>query len=289
MSRKSVIMCVLTALMVVYIAFALPVSSAMATADTMGDIRIELTRPSQFVDANDVRQALGIDPDLLRYTPRRKFDLYSLEKKLKASDKLQEAEVNILANGDLRVVVTPMTPVARVFDPAQPSYYINAQGKKISADVRYHLGVPVLVGSFDSIHPAQRLLPLLDYIASNPKLNALVATVTQEPSGNIIIVPTIVGHVINFGDTSMVDDKFRRLRAFYRHVAPACGWNAYDTISVKWADRIVATRRNKALEAPPIPTEDDMSGALDIDGNEPGEDEQLADAARTDSVKSTLN
>lgn len=290
MSRKSVIMCVLSALMVVYIAFALPINSAMSNAETMGRLRIVLTEPSQFVDSADVRRALGIDEALLPYTNRRTFELNKLENKLKASDKLQHAEANILANGDLKIVVTPMIPVARVFDPSHPSYYINAQGKKISADLRYHLDVPVLVGSFDSIYPAHRLLPLLDYIASRPKVNALVATVTQEPTGNIIIVPTIVGHVINFGDTSMVNDKFLRLRAFYRHVAPAQGWNLYDTIAVKWSGRIVATQRNKALEAPALPTEDDMSGALDIDGNEPlpDEDQHMA-AGNKDSVKTSLN
>ncbi len=105
-----------------------------------------------------------------------------------------------------------MVPVARVFDTNRPSYYINVEGKSIGAELRYHIDVPVLVGTFDSVHPAHRLLPLLDRIASNPRIGAMVATVTQEPDGNIIIVPTIVGHVVNFGDTADVDDKFRRLR-----------------------------------------------------------------------------
>jgi len=277
-------MCVLTVLMVVYIGFALPMSFAMSNADTVGHLRIELTERSQFVDAADVFRATGIDTAVLKVTCRKDFDLNGLEKHLQASDKLQHAEVNMLTNGDIIVTVTPMTPVARVFDPAEPSYYINAQGKRISADLRYHLDVPVLVGSFDSIHPAKRLLPLLDYIASDPDVNAMVATVTQEPSGNIILVPTIVGHVINFGDTSMVDDKFKRLRAFYRHVAPVQGWTTYDTIAVKWSDRVVASRRDKAAFEPALPTEEDMTGVLDIDNNEPS-DTDGETKAETDSIE----
>ena len=131
------------------------------------------------------------------------------------------------------------------------------------------IDVPVLVGSFDSLHPAQRLLPLLDKIANDPRIGSMIATVTQEADGNIILIPTIVGHVINFGDTSMVDDKFDRLRRFYRHVSPTRGWEAYDTIAVKWRDRVVATRRDKALAPPPIPTVEETTGELDIDNNEP--------------------
>ena len=110
---------------------------------------------------------------------------------------------------------------------------------------------------------------MLDKIANDAGIGSMVATVTQEPDGNIILIPTIVGHVINFGDTSMVEDKFDRLRRFYRHVSPTRGWEAYDTIAVKWRGRVVATRRNKALTPPPIPTVEETTGELDIDNNEP--------------------
>ena len=85
------------------------------------------------------------------------------------------------------------------------------------------------------------------YIAAHPDINALVSTVKQDRNGDIIIVPCVRGHVINFGDTSLVEDKFARVKAFYHKVAPVCGWNTYDTVSVKWRGRITATHRNKDL------------------------------------------
>ena len=46
---------------------------------------------------------------------------------------------------------------------------------------------------------------------------------------------------------------------FYREVLPVKGWNYYDTISVKWRGRVVATRREKkAVEYEPL-TETDAS------------------------------
>ncbi|MDE6121058.1 MAG: hypothetical protein K2F63_04645, partial [Muribaculaceae bacterium] len=108
----------------------------------------------------------------------------------------------------------------------------------------------------------------LDYIASNPRISAMVATVMQEPDGNIIIAPNIVGHVINFGDTSMVADKFKRLRQFYRHVAPTRGWELYDTIAVKWRGQVVATKRHKKITPVTLPTVEEQNGFLDIDDDE---------------------
>ncbi|MDE6463817.1 MAG: hypothetical protein K2L16_04205 [Muribaculaceae bacterium] len=264
MNKKSVLMCVLTLLTVAYVAFAIPVTWRMAEADTMTGMDIRLSDPSsRFITAADIARECGIDPDTIGRVRRRGFDLYDLETRLAASDKIQHVNANILTDGSLRLEVTPMVPVARVFEPGQPSYYINATGKRISAELRYHLDVPVLIGRFDSVHPAARLLPLLDYIAATPEAGALVGTVTQEADGNIIIVPTVVGHVVNFGDTSMVTDKFRRLKTFYRKVLPTVGWTHYDTIAVKWRGQIVATRRERAPSAPTLITIEEQTGILD--------------------------
>lgn len=274
-------MCILTVILAAYCCYAIVITGKMAKVDMLRDFEIVLADSSRFVNADDVRAEIGFDADSLRRTPRTDFDMAALERHLKASDKLQDARVNMTNRGNIRITVEPVVPVARVFEPGKKSYYINAGGKVISAELRYHIDVPVLVGEFDSVYPAKRLLPLLDKISASPALSAITATVTQEKNGNIIIVPTIVGHVINFGDTSMVDDKFSRLLTFYRRVAPGEGWNMYDTVSVKWRGRIVANRRHKAPEPFELPTMEEQSGELDIDGNDLDEAAELVVNAKT--------
>lgn len=275
MSKKTVIVCIMTIIMIAYYCYALPLTWGMASeAHLKKGVDIFLTdTTSKFVNRADVLDELGIDADSLPKYRISTFDLGSLEKKLRASDKLQAANVSLMADGRLVVDVEPMIPVARVFDTGKPSYYINATGKRISAELRYSIDLPALVGTFSREYPPERLIPLLDYINSDKRVNALVATVTQEADGNIIIVPSIVGHVINFGDTTQIADKFARLRAFYRHVMPTKGWLTYDTISVKWRDRVVATRRLKEAPKIAIPTYEDETGILDIDDNEPSPDD----------------
>lgn len=285
MTKKSVFMCVLTILMVAYFAFALTVTARMAHTEHLTRMEVRLA-PSQsnFIEVADIVRESGIDPDSIRYALRSTFPLYALEKRLSASDKIEHVNASILSDGTLLIEAVPMEPVARVFEYGKPSYYINADGKVISAELRYHLDVPVLVGRFDSIHPAKRLLPLLDYISAHPEASALVATVTQEADGNIILIPNIVGHVINFGDTSAMDNKFSRLRTFYRHVAPVKGWDAYDTIAVRWRDQIVATRRNKTIPAVALPTVEEQTGLYDIDDNETMTGADDADGEQTDTA-----
>ncbi len=265
MSKKSLLMCILTLVIVAWLAFGIPVAWSRAQKATVRGIDIVLTDPhSRFINAGDIADRIALADDSLAAIPAVSFDLYSLEGMLRRCAEIQSVNANILADGRVRVVVEPMVPVARVFDSNNPrSYYVNVDGKIIPAEIRYHIDVPVITGAFDSIHPASRLLPLLDFIGNDPHARTLVSAVTQEPDGNIIIVPSIVGHVVNFGDTSMVADKFRRLFSFYRTVPPTRGWDYYDTIAVKWRGRVVATRRDRRAVRIPLPTAEEQLGSYD--------------------------
>ena len=247
-NRYPILACVLSLLLVGYLAFALPVTARMADEATFAGCRINVadSAGTRFVTQLEVSQECGDIMQWIKTRRHKDLDLNELENTLRGSDKIESVNVCVLNNGVLNIDVVPMVPVARVFD-ATTSYYINTDGKVITADPRYHTDVPVVVGRFSERYPAKRLLPLLDHIAAHPELDALVSTVKQHANGDIIIVPTIRGHVVNFGDTSLVADKFTRLREFYRQVMPVKGWETYDTIAVKWRGQIVATHRNKSL------------------------------------------
>lgn len=265
--RNTIIACILTILIGAYLCFALNATAKMARSDTFTGCRITIAQngESDFVTKLDVSQECGDIMQWITTKKRNEINLNELENHLRSSDKIESVNVAILNNGILSIDVIPMSPVARVFDDGK-SYYINASGKRISAEPRYHIDVPLVVGSFSEQYPPMRLLPLLDYISNRPELDALVSTVRQTRGGDIIIVPTIRGHVINFGDTSLVGNKFDRLREFYRQVMPVRGWETYDTLSVKWRGQIVASKRDKALGKTSLPFQ--LEDFDDVDDNE---------------------
>ena len=249
-SKNSILMCVLSAVLIVYLVFAMMITSEAKRHDRLKSgmaVNVADTLMTHFITAPDIIRESGIDPDTLDRLALGTFSLWELENHLRESDKVESVNAWIANDGRVHVDVVPMTPVARVFEKGVRSYYINSQGKKISAEPRYHLDVPVVLGEFDSVFTPQRLLPLLDNIARDQNRSSLVSTLVQKKNGDVIIIPTIVGHVINFGDTSLVDDKFTRLETFYRRVIPSRGWELYDTISVKWRGRVVATKRKGKL------------------------------------------
>ena len=90
-------------------------------------------------------------------------------------------------------------------------------------------------------------MPLINYVESDSLLRSLVTMYCVRDTNNIILVPEVSGHVINIGNADGFENKFAKLKLFYREVMPVKGWNTYDTISVKWNHQIVATRRVKAI------------------------------------------
>jgi hypothetical protein len=90
------------------------------------------------------------------------------------------------------------------------------------------------------------MLPLIEYIKNDSTWKSLVSNIKVSPKNNdIYIIPIIKGHVINFGDTTLIENKFARLKTIYKDVFPVKGWDYYDTISVKWEGQVVATRSKK--------------------------------------------
>lgn len=249
--RRTIVRCLLSVAMAAYLCVVVPIARSARAHQPIGMPLIELedSLGVRFVTASDIKDILTSVYPGLDTMQRGHVNTYRLLEALSANNRIERASVNLLADGNLRVCVVPMVPVVRVFpDDNAPSYYVNAVGKRLPADPQHLVDVPVLCGNFTDPASVRRLLPMLATIHSDAGADALVASVSLDRStGDIIVHPNVVGHVINMGDTTAVANKLARVRSFYHNVMPVKGWNYYDTVSVKWGGRVVATRRTKKL------------------------------------------
>lgn len=175
------------------------------------------------------------------------IDASNIEEALLLSPYLEDADVVKCQNGKLVITVSQLLPVLRVFD-GDESYYVNRVGKRMAASANYHCDAPIVRGHFTRQYPVTRLLPLIDYVEQDSLLRSLVTMYSVQDTNNIILVPEFSGHVVNIGSADGFENKFAKLKLFYKEVMPKRGWNTFDTISVKWNHQIVATRRAKAVK-----------------------------------------
>ena len=179
--------------------------------------------------------------------PMSSINATDIEETLKRSEYLERVDCVKGQDGTITIRASQLVPVLRVFD-GDKSYYMNRAGKRMAATASYHADVPVVQGHFTTEYPATRLLPMIDYVEGDSLLHSLVTMYCMRDSNNIFIVPGIYGHVVNMGAATGFDNKFAKLKLFYKQVMPAKGWQTYDTISVKWDHQVVATRRQKAVK-----------------------------------------
>lgn len=170
-----------------------------------------------------------------------------MEKTLNQSEYIENAECIILPNNIIQVIVTQLIPILRVFNEDE-SYYLNKNGKRMNANGRFHADVPIVTGNFNNHADALLVKPITEFVKHDKDLHDLITMYSVRDSNNIFIVPCIYGHIINFGDNSNIENKFAKLKKFYREVMPVKGWLTYDTITLKWNHQIVANRRSKKIK-----------------------------------------
>jgi cell division protein FtsQ len=208
------------------------------------EIHVEGSAAMDSVIRHGVTEELRDYPVRITGTPLHQLNTVDVERYLARYSNFESVNCMISSHGKLIVKIVPLVPVMRVFF-ADYSYYINKEGKHIESNAEFFSDVPVVSGSFNRRFQPKSVLPLVNYIRKDPMLSELVSMVVAENENNLILVPRIRGHVINFGDTTRLDEKKRALTLFYRQVMPYKGWQEYDTISVKFRDQVVATRRDK--------------------------------------------
>lgn len=200
---------------------------------------------------SDTITVRGVKASLLKYpekivgAPINTVNTLKIEQYLMGLNNFEDVKCYISTNGFLNVNISPMIPEIRVFD-GNRSYYVNKSGKCIDANAEFYADVPIVNGRFNKSFRPEMVLPVVRFVKNDPKLNELVGMFEARGPNDILLVPRVAGHVINFGDTTRLKEKRRALLTLYEKVIPYKGWNEYDTISVKFRGQIVATRRNKA-------------------------------------------
>lgn len=267
MTKKGIIYCLLSILLTVYLILAIPFADTLAASTKCKgvDIRVEQNDMSDFVTSSAIDAELGYLSKLLPGKVTSEINIQQIENQLNALSNIESANCYRTASDRIVVDVVPMVPVARVFDPGI-SYYINKNGKRLTSGAKYKIDVPVIVRDDAKTLAPEKLTGLLEQIAANPSWNELVSVLKINDKGDVIIVPSISGHVVNFGTPDGAADKFKRLFEFYRQVMPIKGWNYYDVISVKYSGQVVATvRPGSAVKAINEYENEDLEEEIDLE------------------------
>ena len=212
-------------------------------------ITIENQLNNHFIDDNDIMSMLTNGyTEVVEGAPYKDINVRSLENRVNNNSYVQEAEVYRDLKGNLLVNVLLRRPIARVVQYDGPDAYIAEDGAILPVSDKFSSRVLLIsgsaskeIGSLDNIYDTDysQLFELINHINVDNFWKAQIAQVVIQDNGEIKLLPQVTKQYIEFGDLNHLENKFSRLKIFYKEILPRKGWNTYSRVNVKYKNQII--------------------------------------------------
>ena len=217
-------------------------------------VQIEISGVSNnfFIDKNDVYAIIkNFGGDSTGRRSLASINLLRIEKELEKDLWVKDAELFFDNNDILKVSVQEREPVARVFTLGGNTFYIDSSCMRLPLSDKFSARLPLFTGfTSDAVILSSGDSSLLSdienislKIRADSFLMAMIDQVDIMPNRSFEMTPTIGKQKIIFGDASNTDEKFSKLKLFYKNVIPLAGWSRYKTINLQYKNQVVGVIR----------------------------------------------
>lgn len=219
---------------------------------TCKDIVVELDniQENHFLDEADVLRLVESGPDRLRNRPFDEIDYGSIEERLERQRNLQDAQVFHDFKGNLVVHVELRRPMARLVQEKGADAYLSEDGVVMPVSERYSSRVIIISGAYaqktivgqriGADDYGKQILDLLRFIREDEFWRAQISEIRIHESGKLDLYPQVGSQVIALGKPDQLEDKFFRLKVFFKEILPRQGWNKYRRVSLEYAGQVIA-------------------------------------------------
>jgi len=198
---------------------------------------------TNFINENEVRELLVSRKVFPEGKSLQDIDLAQLESVLVVSPYIDRALCYATADDKVTIQVTPRIPMMHVLNSAGEDFYIDNRGSTMPRG-HHVIDLIVMTGHVKRSTAGKLYSPLAMTLSRDSFWNDRVQEVHITESGDIELTPRVGDHTIILGDTSNLEDKLNRMKIFYTEGLDKAGWNKYKTISLKYSDQVICTRRD---------------------------------------------
>ena len=174
-----------------------------------------------------------------------------LEKKIKSNPHIKKVTLYKDLTGNLNVIINQFQPIARIVHENKSIKYFDIDGEIFPTSLGYSHRVLLIFltskinflnNNLNNTEFGVDLLNMVKYIESDKFLSKIVSEIEVDNFKNIIIRPQISKQKIIFGYPDDLVNKFRKIKIFYEDIAPAKGWNTYNSVNVKYRNQIICDK-----------------------------------------------
>ncbi len=236
-----------TAILITTIAFT-QVSQSGVVCNSVRVI-IENNHDNHFLtDADVVNIATENGIQVLEGEEIEKINLKGIEVRLNENPYIDNGQIFKDLQGKLILNVRLKRPVARIIRSNGPDSYITENGDQMPVSRNFVSRVLLVRGTtLDSLNTARNFndaLPeyfeMINHIRRDEFWKMQIAEMMLKNDGQLVLIPQVTKQLIEFGDPEFIEEKFRKLRVFYKEVLPREGWNKYKRVNLEYEQQIIA-------------------------------------------------
>jgi len=168
------------------------------------------------------------------------IDLYKLEELVLENPYVEKASLFFTIDGTLGSFIKQRQPIARILT-SNLSYYIDSEGVKVPISENYSARVPLVSGLNDDSNLLE-LLVLLNKIDEDNFLNKEVTSIHRKDNKEYLMTVRSGDYRIDFGNLTEIDEKIKKLKAFYGKAFLDSTIQKYKTINIKYHNQVVGVK-----------------------------------------------
>jgi cell division protein FtsQ len=176
---------------------------------------------------------------------------------------INSVEVYPTLLGDLKVELIQKTPLVRVINGVNKSFYISTEGELIPLQIGNSVRVLVASGYIsskltkevldepvrlkeynvqDTVGVLNDIFNLATCIQNDEFFKAQLSQIYVNSDMEYEIVPMLGKHIIKFGSADEIERKFDKLKSFYKQGINTVGWDMYSTLDIRFGDQVVGSK-----------------------------------------------
>jgi len=160
-----------------------------------------------------------------------------VEKGLDAHKMIEDSDVYLTVNGQLKARIKQRTPIARV--NAVVPFYVDVTGNTMPLSDNYSAHVPLV--SNVSEREVSEIFPLLRKIQQDEFLKKHVVSVYRNQSGDYELGLRVYAFKVIFGKVEQLDSKVENFKAFYQKALKDKSLDKYKKVSLQFRNQVVCT------------------------------------------------
>ena len=167
-----------------------------------------------------------------------------LEDELKKHPLISNAECYRTSDNQIGIEITQRLPLLRVMAANGENYYIDIKGQTMPIP-ESAADVAIVTGYVTKAFATKELYEFGMYLREHPLWEAQIQQINVTQTKELELVPRVGDHIIFLGKPGNYDNKFKRLKTFYKKGLNEIGWNKYSRISLEFNNQIICTKKEK--------------------------------------------